>query len=913
MNDIQKSILGCVVPANGISSPENMRYLASSVDTLEFEFASWMKDGDALHSEFAESSVSSQGSNPFAEEVTNIQVFPQERPAESSTSSQGSDLFAEILEILAAPQYDDLANQVANIYALSQERPAESNMSSQDSDPFSEISKIISTSQDDGLAKQATNCHAFPQKRFAIAGKSSQDSDPSVRKKIKRTNAESSPAVAGTSSQGSEFAASLKLLSSKISPPKDADSSEAQQAHSKRICMRLNGRKLEINGRIIILGSKEFVFVKLLFEKINTYVPTDDLNVAVYGGEAGNWKKNSCEEKKRFYSLLGSLRRKLPEDWFEGKASKGYMLSDPSDPSVRKKIKRTNDADSKKACMMLDERKLEINGRIIILGSKECVFVKLLFEKINTYVPTDDLYVALYEGEVGDWKKDFCEEKKRFYSLLSNLRRKLPKDWFEGKASKGYMLSDLSVRKKIKRTNDADSKKVCIRLDGKILNINGRIIGLAPKESVFVKLLIEKINTDVPTDDLYVAVYGGEAGDWYKDSLKERQRIYPLLTILRKKLPEGCFKKSLKGYMLSGSVMTSQDSDLLAEEAAKFQSTSVVASTSSQDFPSVREEIKRTPAQNKMVYSSGIGMNIEKNELEIDGESFIFKSQNFMALKFLFERMNTYVLLDDLYVAVYGEDEACQRLLCKKKCSYKLFYPLHNKIPEGYIKCSLTMGYMLSNPNELVDVSYQGFSNAPKKTRGSDDSDSSEASESEEDGDNLQKIQYDRENSPLISDCYTDDYAQFVKDNKSTRRRYIKVRKSPGFIRIGGTDVSFRENNVTLDGGSISLDIRSAQILRLLALWYPKLVSYEQLYYNLPFGTKGDYACSGGNPEMRKHYLFGVMYHVKIKLRSVTDRICISSFKKKGYKLVCHSKRQACPNESSVQDTLHSQSTDSSS
>jgi DNA-binding response OmpR family regulator len=115
--------------------------------------------------------------------------------------------------------------------------------------------------------------------------------------------------------------------------------------------------------------------------------------------------------------------------------------------------------------------------------------------------------------------------------------------------------------------------------------------------------------------------------------------------------------------------------DPLAEEAANFQSTSVVASTSSQDFPSAREEIKRTPAQNKMVYSSGIGINIEKNELEIDGESFIFKSQKFMALKLLFERMNTYVLLDDLYVAVYGEDESCQRLLCKKKRPNELFYP----------------------------------------------------------------------------------------------------------------------------------------------------------------------------------------------------------------------------------------------
>jgi hypothetical protein len=79
--------------------------------------------------------------------------------------------------------------------------------------------------------------------------------------------------------------------------------------------------------------------------------------------------------------------------------------------------------------------------------------VKLLIEKINTYVPIDDLYVAAYGGEAGDWKKDSMKERQRIYSLLENLRRKLPKDWFEGKASKGYMLSDLSVRKKIKRTN----------------------------------------------------------------------------------------------------------------------------------------------------------------------------------------------------------------------------------------------------------------------------------------------------------------------------------------------------------------------------------------------------------------------------------------------------------------------------
>jgi hypothetical protein len=69
-----------------------------------------MKDGDALHSEFAESSMSSQGSNPFSEEAINIQVFPQERPAESSTSSQGSDLFAEIFKILATSLMLDSAN-----------------------------------------------------------------------------------------------------------------------------------------------------------------------------------------------------------------------------------------------------------------------------------------------------------------------------------------------------------------------------------------------------------------------------------------------------------------------------------------------------------------------------------------------------------------------------------------------------------------------------------------------------------------------------------------------------------------------------------------------------------------------------------------------------------------------------------
>jgi hypothetical protein len=148
MDNIQKSIFECVIPANG-SSAEYMRCIADSVDMPEVEIASCMEDGDALHSVFAESSM----------------------------SSQESDLSAEIFKILGTPEYDDLANQVANIYAFPQERSAESSMSFQGSNPF---------------AEQVTNILVFPQKRSAIAGTSSQGSDPPVQKKIKRTNAESS-------------------------------------------------------------------------------------------------------------------------------------------------------------------------------------------------------------------------------------------------------------------------------------------------------------------------------------------------------------------------------------------------------------------------------------------------------------------------------------------------------------------------------------------------------------------------------------------------------------------------------------------------------------------------------------------------------------------------------------------------
>jgi hypothetical protein len=59
-----------------------------------------------------------------------------------------------------------------------------------------------------------------------------------------------------------------------------------------------------------------------------------------------------------------------------------------------------------------------------------------------------------------------------------------------------------------------------------------------------------------------------------------------------------------------------------------------------------------------------------------------------------------------------------------------------------------------------------------------DDSNSFKASESEEGGCNLQEIQYDSEDSSLIGNYYTDDYAQFIEDNKSIRRRYIKDKLS---------------------------------------------------------------------------------------------------------------------------------------
>jgi hypothetical protein len=120
----------------------------------------------------------------------------------------------------------------------------------------------------------------------------------------------------------------------------------------------------------------------------------------------------------------------------------------------------------------------------------------------------------------------------------------------------------------------------------------------------------------------------------------------------------------------------------------------------------------------------------------------------------------------------------------------------------------------------------------------------------------LQKIQYDREKYPLIGECYLDDYDQFIKDTESIRSRYINVQKSPGFVRIGEVYISFKKNKVTIDGRDVVFRPREVQSLRFLALWYPDVVSYEQIYYNLSFRTKEDYVCYYEDPKMRTDILY---------------------------------------------------------
>ena len=105
---------------------------------------------------------------------------------------------------------------------------------------------------------------------------SSQGSEPPVRKKIKCNDAGSSEA-------------------------QQAQSKNADTAHSERVCMKINGKKLEISmEKLLVSDLTSLVFLKLLFEKINTYVPTDDLYVALYGGEAGDWYKDSKERKTTY-------------------------------------------------------------------------------------------------------------------------------------------------------------------------------------------------------------------------------------------------------------------------------------------------------------------------------------------------------------------------------------------------------------------------------------------------------------------------------------------------------------------------------------------------------------------------------------------------------------------------------------
>jgi DNA-binding response OmpR family regulator len=309
------------------------------------------------------------------------------------------------------------------------------------------------------------------------------------------------------------------------------------------------------------------------------------------------------------------------------------------------------------------------------------------------------------------------------------------------------------------------------------------------------------------------------------------------------------------------------------------------------DMPSQDSEEAATACSNK------IEINTRKRKLEINGKIIGFGPKEFVVVKFLFEKINTPVPTDDLYVAVYGGKAGDWKKdsLKEKKRFYALLLSLRMKIPENYLKGEASIGYMLSNP---VD-------------RTSHDADSPEVSENEEDGGNLQKIQYDSENYPLIGDYYLDDYAQFIKDNKSIRNRYINVQKSPGFIKIGGIYISFTENKVTINGRYVAFYPKEIQVLRLLALWYPKLVSCEQIYYNLSFCTKRNYGCPDESPAIKKCYLVKIISRVKVRLKSDTDGIRISPDRKKGYRLVCRPKRQTCPNESSVQDALHSQSTSS--
>jgi hypothetical protein len=48
-------------------------------------------------------------------------------------------------------------------------------------------------------------------------------------------------------------------------------------------------------------------------------------------------------------------------------------------------------------------------------------------------------------------------------------------------------------------------------------------------------------------------------------------------------------------------------------------------------------------------------------------------------------------------------------------------------------------------------------------------------------------------------------------------------------------------------------------------------VPYEQIYYNLSFGTKGDYASHSTVPSVRRRYVVDIISHVQESLRSLTE------------------------------------------
>jgi hypothetical protein len=111
--------------------------------------------------------------------------------------------------------------------------------------------------------------------------------------------------------------------------------------------------------------------------------------------------------------------------------------------------------------------------------------------------------------------------------------------------------------------------------------------------------------------------------------------------------------------------MTSQGSGFAASSTLKLLPSKISAPNDADS--SEAQQVQRKDAD--IVYSSGISMNIEKKEFEINGESFIFGYQTFKALKVLFEGINTYVSSDKLCVAVHeGKDGYGNKISLQAKC-----------------------------------------------------------------------------------------------------------------------------------------------------------------------------------------------------------------------------------------------------